>query len=86
MFRTAQQYQTFWVQSKLVSMQVNDAEQRYIDALSSMLFLPSNSINLIRINAVVLIRLHRCTGSLEPSFFTSASRRLTSCPIESATR
>ena len=53
----------------------------YIDVLSSLLFLPSNSINLIRINAVILIRLHRCTGSLEHSLFAYACRHLTSCPI-----
>ena len=53
----------------------------YIDVQSSLLFLPSNSINLIRINADILIRLHRCTGSLEPSLFASATRHLMSCPI-----
>ena len=53
----------------------------YIDVQSSLLFLPSNSINLIRINADILIRLHRCTGPLEPSLFAYATRHLMSCPI-----
>ena len=81
MCRTPQQKQPL-VQSKLVAIQVDDANitihrRSFIIAQ----FLPSNSINLIRINAVILNGLHRCTGSLEPLIFAYAIKHLTRCAI-----
>ena len=51
-------------------MKVNDAEITIHQRSFIMAFLPSSSINLIRINAAILIRLHRCKGSNEPSLFS----------------
>ena len=44
-------------------------KERYINILPSLLYLSSNTYNLIRVNTGILILLHRCTGVTEHLLF-----------------